>query len=259
MSPSVSVGGAVPDAGSPTLPVVVVIPARDEASRIGDTIDGVRHIPGVVVVVVVDDGSTDRTSVIAAQHGAEVVRHVRNHGKGDALMSGLGRVSGLRRVGRLDAGASVLFVDADLEASAAAVGALVGPVAVGEADLTIASLPDDAWEAERTGGHGVVVGLARRGIEEITGWAPDQPLSGLRCLSPAAITASTPFARGWGVEVGMTIDVLDAGLQLMEVPCDVRHREVGTDWRSQVHRAAQYRDIALALGVRRLRRRLGPG
>ena len=259
MSPSVSVGGAVPDAGSPTLPVVVVIPARDEASRIGDTIDGVRHIPGVVLVVVVDDGSTDRTSVIAAQHGAEVVRHVRNHGKGDALMSGLGRVTGLRRVGRLDARASVLFVDADLEASAAAVGALVGPVAVGEADLTIASLPHHTWEAERTGGHGVVVGLARRGIEEITGWAPDQPLSGLRCLSPAAITASTPFARGWGVEVGMTIDVLDAGLQIMEVPCDVRHREVGTDWRSQVHRAAQYRDIALALGVRRLRRRLGPG
>jgi hypothetical protein len=258
MSPSASVGGAVPDAGAPTLPVAVVIPARDEASRIGVTIDGVRHIPGVVVVVVVDDGSTDRTAVIAAEHGAEVVRHVRNHGKGDALMSGLGCVAGLRRGGQLDASASVLFVDADLEASAEAVGALVGPVAAGVADLTIASLPDDGWGADGSG-HGVVVGLARRGIEELSGWAPEQPLSGLRCLSPAAIAASTPFARGWGVEVGMTVDVLDGGLRVMEVPCDVRHREVGTDWRSQVHRAAQYRDIALALGVRRLRRRLGPG
>jgi glycosyltransferase involved in cell wall biosynthesis len=257
MRPSVSVGGAVPDAGPPTLPVAVVIPAKDEASRIADTIEGVRHIPGVVAVVVVDDGSSDRTAVIASQHGAEVVQHPRNHGKGDALMSGLGRIAGLRRAGRLDAATPVLFVDADLEASAEAVGALVTPVSAGEADLTIAVLPDDGWGPGH--GGGVVIGLARRGIEELTGWAPDQPLSGMRCLSPAAIAAATPFARGWGVEVGMTVDVLDAGLTLREVPCDLRHRDVGTDWRSQVHRAAQYRDIALALGVRRLRRRLGPG
>jgi hypothetical protein len=258
MSPSAGVGGAVPHADPPAQ-VAVVIPARDEAVRIGETIDGVRHVPGVAAVIVVDDGSTDRTAVVASQHGAEVVRHVRNHGKADAMMSGLGRITGLRRVGRLDASASVLFIDADLEASAQAVGALVAPVASGEADLAIASLPDDGWRSDGRGGHGVVVGLAQRGIEELTGWLPEQPLSGMRCLSPAAIAAATPFARGWGVEVGMTIDVLDAGLTLVEVPCDLRHREVGTDWRSQVHRAAQYRDIALALGVRRLRRRLGPG
>jgi hypothetical protein len=183
-----------------------------------------------------------------------VVRHTRNHGKADAMMSGLGRVNGLRRVGRLDGSASVLFVDADLEASAQAVGALVEPVAHGETDLAVAILPE---QAETGGGHGLVVGLARRGIEELTGWTPTQPLSGMRCLSPAAIAAATPFARGWGVEVGMTIDVLDAGLTIREVPCDLHHRVTGTDWRSQVHRAAQYRDVALAIGVRRLRRRLG--
>ncbi len=185
-----------------------------------------------------------------------MVRHVRNHGKADAMMSGLGRVNGLQRVGRLDQGAAVLFADADLEASASAVGVLVGPVHRGEADLTIATLPEQLGSA---GGHGLVVGLARHGIEELTGWSPQQPLSGMRCLSPAAVAAATPFARGWGVEVGMTVDVLDAGLTILEVPCDLQHRVTGADWRSQVHRAAQYRDVALALGVRRLRRRLGPG
>ena len=241
---------------TPALPVAVVIPAKDESVRIAETIRGVRTIPGVVAVVVVDDGSTDGTATIAAREGAEVVRHVRNHGKADAMMSGLGRVNGLRRVGRLDGSASVLFVDADLEASAQAVGALVTPVARGEADLTVATLPE---QSEVGGGHGFVVGLARRGIEELTGWSPKQPLSGMRCLSPAAIAAATPFARGWGVEVGMTIDVLDAGLTILEVPCDLHHRVTGTDWHSQVHRAAQYRDVALAIGVRKLRRRLGPG
>ena len=241
---------------TPPLSVAVVIPAKDESARIAATIRGVRTIPGVRVVVVVDDGSTDGTAAIAARAGAEVVRLPRNHGKADALMSGLGRVTGLRRVGRLDDSTAVLFVDADLEASARAVGALVGPVASGEADLTIATLPAQQGSA---GGHGLVVGLARRGIEELTGWSPKQPLSGMRCLSPAAIAAATPFARGWGVEVGMTVDVLDAGLTVLEVPCDLQHRVTGTDWRAQVHRAGQYRDVALALGVRRLRRRLGPG
>ena len=241
---------------NPTPPVVVIIPAKDESARITETIEGVRSIPGVQAVIVVDDGSTDGTARIAADCGAEVVRHARNHGKADALMSGLGRVAGLRRVGRLDASAAVLLVDADLEASAPAVGALVGPVARGEVDMTIAVLPDQQGSG---GGHGFVVGLARRGIEELTGWSPTQPLSGMRCLSPAAIAAATPFARGWGVEVGMTIDVLDAGLSIVEVPCDLHHRVTGTDWRSQVHRAAQYRDVALAVAVRRLHRRLGTG
>ena len=131
---------------------------------------------------------------------------------------------------------------------------LVAPVASRVADLTIATLPTQLTAG---GGHGLVVGLARRGIEELTGWSPVQPLSGMRCLSPAAIAAATPFARGWGVEVGMTIDVLDAGLVIEEVPCELHHRVTGSDWRSQLHRAAQYRDVALALGVRRLRRRLG--
>lgn len=235
-----------------TLPVVVIIPAKDEAARIAATIAGVRRIPGVVAVVVVDDGSQDATARIASAAGAEVVRHARNHGKADALMSGLGRVAGLRRVGRLDPSAAVLFVDADLEGSAEAVGALVPPVASGEVDLTIATLP-----RQRTagGGRGLVVGLARRGIEELTGWSPVQPLSGMRCLSPAAVAAAIPFARGWGVEVGMTVDVLTAGLTLREVPCDLHHRVTGSDWRAQLHRAAQYRDVALALAIRRLRAR----
>jgi glycosyltransferase involved in cell wall biosynthesis len=236
-------------------PVAVVIPAKDEADLIGETIRAVRRIPGVSVVIVVDDGSLDATARIAAAEGAQVVRHARNHGKADAMMSGIGRLKGLVRVGRAAPDTAVLFVDADLQASAAAVGSLVGPVARGEADLTIATLPR---QASAGGGFGLVVGLATRGIEELTGWTPAQPLSGMRCLSPEAIAAATPFARGWGVEVGMTIDVLDAGLTIREVPCELHHRVTGRDWRSHVHRAAQYRDVALALAVRRLRRRLAP-
>jgi hypothetical protein len=122
-----------------SMPVAVVIPAKDEAARIAETIHGVRTIPGVRAVVVVDDGSTDGTAAIAAREGAEVVRHPRNHGKADAMMSGLGRVSGLRRVGRLDEGTSVLFVDADLEASAQAATQPAHPE--GERDVAVLRSP----------------------------------------------------------------------------------------------------------------------
>ncbi|MDN5790948.1 MAG: glycosyltransferase [Micrococcales bacterium] len=235
------------------LSVVAVIPAKDEAARIGATIRAVQGIEGVAAVIVVDDGSSDATARIAADAGAEVVRHARNHGKADALMSGLGRMGGLRRVGRIAPETAALFVDADLEESASAVARLVTPVAEGTAHLSIAIVTRQQGSG---GGRGLVVGLARRGIEDLTGWAPVQPLSGMRCLSPAAIDAAIPFARGWGVEVGMTIDVLHAGLSIIEVPCEVHHRVTGTDWRSQAHRGAQYRDVALALAVRRVRRRL---
>jgi hypothetical protein len=242
-----------PSRGTPATPlqVVAIIPAKDEAARIAATIGAVRRIPRITAVIVVDDGSRDGTARIAGEYAVEVVRHTRNRGKAKALMSGLGRMAALQRVGRVGSGAAALFVDADLEGSAEGLGALVEPVAAGEADLTIATLPR---QRSAGGGRGLVVGLARRGIEELTGWSPVQPLSGMRCLSPAAVGAAVPFARGWGVEVGMTIDVLHAGLVVREVPCDLHHRVTGTDWRAQLHRAAQYRDVALALGVRRLRR-----
>jgi hypothetical protein len=101
-----------------------------------------------------------------------------------------------------------------------------------------------------------VVRLARDGIERLTGFRAAQPLSGMRCLSRQAFETATPLAPGWGVEVGLTVDVLLAGLEVVEVPCDLHHRVSGADWRGQVHRARQYRDVAFALARRRVRRGL---
>ena len=243
--------------------LAVVIPARNEAERILATVRCVSEVVDVQAVIVVDDGSSDGTAQVAADAGAQVVHLERFYGRGDALMSGLGRMASLQRAGRLSSSAAVLFVDADLEITASDVGAVARPVMQGRADLSIAVGGPDVSEPTGAamhlgGGHGLVVGLAHKGVEDLAGWSPTQPLSGLRCLSPAAVAAATPFARGWGAEVAMTVDVLEAGLTVVEVTCDLRHGAAGTNWRNQVHRAAQYRDIALALGVRRLRRRLEP-
>lgn len=237
--------------------VAVIIAAKDEATRIVSTISGARLIEGAELVIVVDDGSSDATASLAAGAGAVVVRHSRNRGKAAAMATGARVVADLERDSPPASGGprALLFVDADLQDSAANLAVLIAPVASGEADMTIAVLPPQPTSG---GGHGFVVRLARSGIRRLTGWTPAQPLSGMRCLSRDAFVAASPLARGWGVEVGLTIDVLRAGLRVTEVPCDLRHRVTGSDWRGQVHRAEQYRDVWLALAVRRIGTRVGP-
>jgi glycosyltransferase involved in cell wall biosynthesis len=231
----------------PSSPVAAVIPCKDEADRIAATVRAVRAIPGVDLVVVVDDGSTDETSARAHDAGAHVVRHARNAGKAAAL------VTGVRFVRDREGGGPrhhYLFVDGDLQESAEQVGVLVPDVLSGAADMTIATLPP---QKSAGGGRGFVVRLARDGIRELTGWEARQPLSGMRCLTAAAYDAASPLAPGWGVEVGLTVDVLRAGLRVIEVPCELHHRVTGADWRGQVHRAKQYRDVLRALRARGLR------
>lgn len=222
------------------------MPAKDESARIAATVTALQTVGTVAQVIVVDDGSSDDTATLAEAAGAVVVSHPRNRGKAAAMKTG----ADLAAAGE-NATLPLLFVDADLESSAAELGVLVPAVVADEADMTIAILPPQTTSG---GGHGFVVGLSRRGIEDLTGFRATQPLSGMRCLSREAFTVAQPFARGWGVETAMTIDVLEAGLRVAEVPCALQHRVTGTDWRGQLHRAEQYRDVWLALAVRRARR-----
>ena len=70
------------------LAVAVLIPALDCEATLGDVVRGARaHVARVLVV---DDGSSDRTAEVAAAAGAEVVRHAANRGKGAALRTGMG-------------------------------------------------------------------------------------------------------------------------------------------------------------------------
>lgn len=248
----------------PHLPTraAVVVPAKDEEQRVADTVLAAQAIEGVDLVVVVDDGSSDGTAAAARRVGAHVVTHPRNRGKAAAMETGAQAVADAEREDRAGGAPprALLFVDADLGATAGATAALLGPVLAGDADMTIAVLPP---QQSPGGGRGLVVGLARDGIVRATGWTPTQPLSGMRALTREAFEAARPLARGWGVETGLTIDVLRQGLRVQEVPCELHHRVTGTDWRAQLHRAKQYRDVARALlrrGIRpsppeRLRRR----
>jgi glycosyltransferase involved in cell wall biosynthesis len=232
------------------LDTAVVIPAKDEAARVGATVTAARAIPGVDVVIVVDDGSSDTTAEVAERAGAIVTVHSRNRGKAAALESGANAVAAIDARERRDTPRLLLFLDADIEETAAEAGVLIEPVRAGEVAMTIATLPEQREGGG--GGHGFVVNLARDGIRSSVGFTATQPLSGQRCLTREAFDAARPLAYGFGAETGLTIDLLRAGFRIREVPVPLHHRVTGTDFAAQLHRARQYRDVALALGMRRI-------
>lgn len=226
--------------------VAVVIPAYNEADRVAATVAAAATLPGADVVVVVDDGSRDGTARVARQAGASVLRHARNRGKAAAMETG---AEAVRLLDQREAGQAprlLLFLDADLAATAADAAPLIEPVAAGAADMTIARFAATV----KLGGHGLVVGLSAAGIRRATGWAPAQPLNGQRCLSRPAFDAARPLARGFGVETAMTIDLKRKGFRIAEVEVPLAHRATGTDLRAQLHRARQLADVAWALARR---------
>ncbi|GAA2847456.1 glycosyltransferase family 2 protein [Nonomuraea rubra] len=221
----------------------VIIPAVNEADRIAATVEAAAALPGVDLVVVVDDGSTDQTGRVARAAGARVVRHSRNRGKAAAMETG---AEAVRLLDEDTTPRHLLFLDADLGATAQAAAPLITPVREGEADMTIAVFTTRV----KLGGHGLVVRLSREGIRRATGFDPAQPLNGQRCLTRAAFEAARPLAHGFGVETALTIDLLRKRYRVVEVEVDMAHRATGTDWRAQLHRARQLRDVARALAVR---------
>jgi glycosyltransferase involved in cell wall biosynthesis len=227
-------------------PVAVVISAYNEAERIGETVTAALSLPGVDTVVVASDGSTDATVRVAREAGALVWRTARNQGKAAAMLAGATAVRAIDQRSPGDGPRHLLFLDADLGATAANAGPLIEPVAAGTADMTIASFASRV----KRGGHGFVVRLSGTGIHRATGWTPAQPLNGQRCLTRGAFAAACPLARGFGVETAMTIDLKRRGMRIVEVEVDMTHRATGTDLAAQLHRGRQFADVARALAPR---------
>lgn len=215
--------------------VVAIVPARNEADAVAATVAAIRSLSEVAAVLVVDDASSDATAEEAEHAGAIVLRLPRNVGKGTALDAGLD-------VAR-DADV-VLLLDADLGVSASVAVGLLGPIASGVADMTVAILPRPAG----TGGLGLVKALARASVARLGGgFRSAAPLSGQRALTSAAVRAVRPLAFGYGAEVAMTIRALRVGLRVAEVPLEMSHDATGRDLAGFAHRGRQLAHVTIAL------------
>jgi glycosyltransferase involved in cell wall biosynthesis len=213
----------------------VIVTAYNEADLIGATLDALAAaFPGAQVLLA-DDGSTDQTAPIAAARGAQVVPAGRTLGKGQAAT--LAARQALAAAHASDA----IFVlcDGDLGASAGALVALAEAVERGEAELAVA-----AFARRLGGGVGLALGFARWAIRRRCGLQTTAPISGQRALSAAALADVLPFADGFGMEIGMTIDAVRAGHRLIELELDLAHRASGRTPAGFVHRGHQLLDFA---------------
>ncbi len=201
--------------GSQPQRVAAVIAAHNVGRAVAATVRACRAIPGVDLLIVVDDGSTDDTGRAARAAGAVVVRHSVERGRASAIETGV-KVAAMRD--RPDGPPRhILLLSPDLGESAVEATALVEAVSAGQADMAIA-VP--AREREYSG---FGPGVARRLIRRKTGWYCHYPLSYQRCLTREAIDAAMPFSGRYVLEAAMTINVLRAGLSVMEVPCNFAH------------------------------------
>jgi len=243
--------------------ISVILTAYNEASGIEATLDALAvAFPGALVWVS-DDGSTDATALLAREAGARVVRSERMIGKGAAATAAACEALRLARVagggeGRVAAGGEdvatgedqqeSIFVlcDGDLGESASRLGALVDAVRRGETDMAVA-----AFATRVGGGVGLAVAFARWAIRRRCGLELRAPISGQRALRAGVLADVLPFAAGFGMEIGMTIDGARAGHRVSEIELDLSHRATGRTFAGFAHRGRQLIDFVRVYFARR--------
>lgn len=194
--------------------VTVVMPARNEEASIGLVLD---EIPRALVerVIVVDNGSSDRTAEVARAHGAIVV-HEPRAGYGRACLTGIANAG--------DATDVIVVLDADHSDYPEDLAALLAPIASGEADMVIGSRVGDGVERgalpwnQRFGNR-----FACRLFLLLYGarFTDMGPFRAIRRDALAGLAMRDP-TYGWNVE--MQARALIAGLRVREVPVRYRRR-----------------------------------
>jgi len=221
--------------------LAAIVAARNEADRIAATVRALRGVFPGARVWVADDASEDGTAEAALAAGAEVVSRGRPHGKGANVSAAAEAALSVSDPPRL-----VLLCDGDLGTSATRLAPLVEAVRRGECDLAVAS-----FSRRLGGGFGLALGFARWAIRHLCGLETEAPISGQRAMRAEVLRAALPFAAGYGMEIGITVDAVRAGFRLREYELDLEHRATVRDLRGFVHRALQLRDFLRVFVARR--------
>lgn len=192
--------------------VVAIIPAYNEEKALADVIG--KTLEHVDEVIVVDDGSSDKTSEVAIGAGARVIKHSVNLGKGEALQSGF------KAIGN---DSIIITIDGDGQHNPSEIPDLVRPIIEDGADLVNGSRymngPEENTPAYRRVGQ-KVLDIATN-ISAGTKVTDSQ--SGFRAFSSKSKNVFRFKDTGFGIESEMLVDASEAGLKIVEVPITVRY------------------------------------
>jgi glucosyl-3-phosphoglycerate synthase len=180
--------------------VSVIIPAYNEEKTVSHVVKVVKSLNYITEVIVVDDGSTDQTAIMASDAGATIINHMKNRGKGAAIKTGF----------KNSKGDIVVFLDADIKnLTKAQVDNIIKPIMNGEADITKTKFKREA---------GRVTELTAKPL--LNFFFPeikfDQPLSG-QFAAKRSFLNKISLEDDYGVDVGIVLDADVMGMRVKEV------------------------------------------
>jgi glycosyltransferase involved in cell wall biosynthesis len=194
--------------------LALLIPALNEESSIGRVLSSLP--PGIYAqVVVVDNGSTDRTGEIARAHGATVVAEPRR-GYGSACLRGIAALDPAVEV--------VVFMDADASDVPEEARALVAPILENRADLVIGSRTKGRVEAGSLTPHQRFGNWLATGLIRLLYGYRYTDLGPFRAIRASSLRALGMGDTGYGWTIEMQIQALRRGLRVTEVPVSYRKR-----------------------------------
>ena len=187
--------------------VSIVIPAYNEEATVAQVVSVARKLSYVDEVIVVDDGSSDRTVEEAESAGATVISHLTNEGKGSAIKTGF----------KNSHGNIVAFIDADVSNfTSEKIDKIIRPILEDRTDITKTKFARES---------GRVTELTAKPL--LGFFFPElkyeQPLSGQFAGKRSALN-KIKFEKDYGVDVGIVLDADVHGIKILEVDIgDISH------------------------------------
>ncbi|MFH0829546.1 MAG: glycosyltransferase family 2 protein [Candidatus Aenigmatarchaeota archaeon] len=206
------------------LKIAALVPAFNEEKNIAELVRGCK--PWADIVLVVDDGSKDRTAELAKAAGAEVVKHGSNRGKGEGLRTGF---TALEKRAEF-----VVIMDADMQYEPREALKVLEPLIEGKADVVMGSRDWSKVPLRHRLGNWV--------------WKTDfnlmfgTHLSDTNCGLIAvreSVSSKLNFHGGYIIENGMLADAVKNGLRVANVPVIVRYN----------HKSGFLRGVRMVAGI----------
>lgn len=195
--------------------VGLIVPAFNEATKIGPILDAVPEtVSGeALVVMVVDDGSTDETASVASAAGAVVLAQEKNGGKGLALRRGMAETKNLGF-------RALVWMDSDGQHRPEDLERLVRPVLDGSVGMVVGSRYLGRSSSKAPLNRRMVRKATIAAVRSITGQRLTDPFSGYRAFSPEAAASIELCGDRYESELEAMFCVCSAGLAVVEVPID---------------------------------------
>jgi glycosyltransferase involved in cell wall biosynthesis len=226
---------------------IAIVPALNEEQTVGRVIDEIRAFDEGFDIVVVDDGSVDRTAGMAADRGAHVLRLPFNLGIGGAVQTGY-------RFAFEQGYDIAVQIDGDGQHDPSQLPAILGPVLSGEADLCVGSRFTGQGDYRSSFARRVGIKIFARVVSAVVRQRVTDTTSGFRAVNRKGIALFAADYPHDYPEVEATVMCVKHKLRLKEVPVEMRERGGGASSITALRSVYYMTKVLLAIFVGLFRR-----